>query len=173
MRYTIECSDGKVELGETMGDAKTRDVLKQSALIWQMMMDENDDVDIPLPNINRRIFSRIMDFLVDNVNNPMPKLNRPIKSANMKENTVTWAADYIDSFDKDHDFLFDVILGANYLDVDSLLDLGCAKLASMLKTRTPKEIRELFNLREPTVEEEDRVRQDNQWIFDLKPVALT
>ena len=37
-------------------------------------------------------------------------------------------------------------MAANYLDIKSLLDLGCAKIASLIKGKTPEEIRQTFNI---------------------------
>ena len=37
--------------------------------------------------------------------------------------------------------LFELILAANYLDIKSLLDLTCAKVASMIKGKNTEEIR--------------------------------
>ena len=39
--------------------------------------------------------------------------------------------------------LFELILAANYLDIKSLLDLTCAKVASMIKGKNTEEIRSL------------------------------
>ena len=39
--------------------------------------------------------------------------------------------------------LFELILAANYLDIKSLLDLTCAKVASMIKGKNTEEIRAL------------------------------
>jgi hypothetical protein len=48
-------------------------------------------------------------------------------------------AEFITSF-KTHD-LFQVILAANYMDIKSLLHLGCAMVASKIKGKSPEEIR--------------------------------
>ena len=40
-----------------------------------------------------------------------------------------------------HEVLFELILAANYLDIKSLLDLTCAKVASMIKGKNTEEIR--------------------------------
>ena len=47
----------------------------------------------------------------------------------------------------DQEMLFECILAANYMDIKSLLDLTCAKVASMIKGKTPEEIRKTFNVR--------------------------
>ena len=40
-----------------------------------------------------------------------------------------------------------MILAANYMDIKSLLDLCCAKVASMIKGKTTEEIRKTFNIK--------------------------
>ncbi len=35
---------------------------------------------------------------------------------------------------------------ANFMDIKPLLDLSCAKVASMLKGKTPEQIRKQFNI---------------------------
>ena len=43
--------------------------------------------------------------------------------------------------DVDQELLFELILAANYMDIKPLLDLTCATVASMIKGKTPEEIR--------------------------------
>ena len=53
---------------------------------------------------------------------------------------------------------------ANYMDIKPLLDLACAKVASMIKGKTPEEIRKRFNIKNDfTPEEEEAVRAENKW----------
>ncbi len=48
---------------------------------------------------------------------------------------------------------------ANYMDIKPLLDLTCAKVASMIKGKTPEEIRKVFNIvNDFTPEEEAQAR---------------
>ena len=50
------------------------------------------------------------------------------------------------------------------MDIKSLLDLTCAKVASMIKGKTPQEIRETFNITNDfTPEEENQIREENKW----------
>jgi len=50
------------------------------------------------------------------------------------------------------------------MDIKSLLDLTCAKVASMIKGKTPEDIRKTFNIvNDFTPEEEAKVREENKW----------
>ena len=67
----------------------------------------------------------------------------------------------------DQETLFELILAANYMDIKPLLDLTCATVASMIKGKTPEEIRKTFNIiSDFSPEEEAQVREENRWIED-------
>ena len=51
--------------------------------------------------------------------------------------------------------MFELILAANYLDIKMLLDLSCAKVASMIKGKSPEEIRKTFNIKNDFTPEEE------------------
>lgn len=60
--------------------------------------------------------------------------------------------------------LFELILAANYMDIKYLLDLTCAKVASMIKGKTPDQIRKTFGIvNDFSEEEEAAVRAENKW----------
>jgi len=40
--------------------------------------------------------------------------------------------------------IFQIILGANYMDIKSLLYLGCAKIATLIKGKSPEEIKKIL-----------------------------
>mmetsp|Transcript_135408 Transcript_135408/g.234852 ORF Transcript_135408/g.234852 Transcript_135408/m.234852 type:complete len:100 (-) Transcript_135408:228-527(-) len=48
--------------------------------------------------------------------------------------------------EKQHELLIDCIFAANFLNIKDMLDLICAALASMIKGKTPEQIRTLFNI---------------------------
>jgi S-phase kinase-associated protein 1 len=71
------------------------------------------------------------------------------------EDVEEWDSDFI-KVEKEE--LFEIILAANYLDIKSLLDLGCRTVADMLKGKSPEQIREMFNIENDfTPEEEEQV----------------
>ena len=58
----------------------------------------------------------------------------------------------------------ELILAANFFDIEYLMALTCAKVASSIKGYTPEEIRRKFHIRNDfTPEEEECVRADNRW----------
>ena len=55
-------------------------------------------------------------------------------------------------------------MAANYLDIKSLLELSCAKVASLIKNKTVAEIRTFFNIENDfTPEEEAQIQEENRW----------
>jgi S-phase kinase-associated protein 1 len=55
----------------------------------------------------------------------------------------------------DYTTLFDLILSANYMNINSLLDLVCGKIADMIKGKTQDEIAKLFDIKDISTYEED------------------
>jgi S-phase kinase-associated protein 1 len=55
----------------------------------------------------------------------------------------------------DYTTLFDLILSANYMNINSLLDLVCSKIADMIKGKTPVEIAKLFDIKDVSTYEEN------------------
>ncbi len=127
-----------------------RDVALMSQLVTTMlecMEDGENSIDIPLSNIRSSILVKIIEFLTYHVNLPMEDVEKPIKSINMIENVKDpWDASFVDLT---QDVLFELIAGANYIDNKALLDLTCAKAATMIKDKDVSEVRKFFNMPEP------------------------
>jgi S-phase kinase-associated protein 1 len=90
-------------------------------------------------------------------------VNKP-KQLDDKKSTnelTPWEIEFCNIDQKD---LFELILAANYLNIQPLLDLTCKTVANMIKGKTPEEIRKTFNIKNDfTPEEEEKVRKDNEW----------
>jgi len=123
---------------------------------------EHEEQEIPLPNVSSKVLAKVIQFCKQHVKEPMAEIEKPLKSEKMEEVVGKWDADYVNI---EQELLFELILAANYMDIKSLLDLTCAKVASMIKGKTPAEIRQTFNIASDfTPEEEIKVRQDNPWL---------
>ena len=131
------------------------------ALARAQAEEEEDAQEIPLPNVKSHVLAKVIEFCRHYAEEPMSEIEKPLKSANMHEVVQEWYANYVDV---DQELLFELILAANYMDIKPLLDLTCATVASMIKGKTPEEIRKTFNIvNDFTPEEEAQVREENKW----------
>merc|ERR1719181_2423399 len=93
-----------------------------------------ENEEIPLPNVNTAVLTKVISFCTHHTDNPMTEIAKPLADADMSKVVDKWDADFVDI---KQELLFELILAANYMDIKPLLDLTCAKVASMIKGRTP------------------------------------
>lgn len=127
-----------------------RNIAEQSILIKDMLADVEDDdaQEIPLPDIKtKEVLDYVVEFCKMNVHDPIQEIEKPIKSTELKGIMIPpQYAEYAERVSKDQSVLFDVILAANYLNVPGLLDMTCATVATMIKGKTPEEIKKTFKM---------------------------
>eukprot|EP01016_Furgasonia_blochmanni_P011810 TRINITY_DN154_c0_g1_i6.p2 TRINITY_DN154_c0_g1~~TRINITY_DN154_c0_g1_i6.p2 ORF type:complete len:163 (+),score=59.82 TRINITY_DN154_c0_g1_i6:152-640(+) len=154
----------KVKLVSAEGETHEVDeeVAVKSLLVKNVIDDTGTDEEIPLPNVKSATLKKIIQYCEKYKNENPPEIEKPLKSANLAEIVPKWDSDYIQIENLEE--LFDLILASNYLDIKSLLDLACAKVATLIKGRTPEEIRKTFNIvNDFTPEEEASIREENKW----------
>jgi len=169
-----EVHDEVMGLDEPAGDEKlkllsqesepvvvSKKVAMMSELVKTMVEGDRESTDIPLPNVKGGVLRKVVEYLKYHVDQPAKPIDKPLKSANMAEVVSQWDADFVDV---DQELLFELILAANYMDIKPLLDLTCAKVASMIKGKNPEQIRKTFNITNDfTPEEEEAVKAENKW----------
>ena len=135
--------------------------------IMKLVCEFNDDIDglvngeFRFPTIGTDVLLKLSEYCDYYGNSPYIEIEKPLKSSDMNEIVDKWYADYINI---DQTTLFNLILAANYFDVKSLLDLGSAKIASLIKGKSPAEIRTIFNIENDfSPEEEALVIEENKW----------
>jgi len=57
-----------------------------------------------------------------------------------------WDAEFIDKVGENRQLLYDLILAANYLDIKSLLHLGCAKVGSLIKGQPLENLKNILSV---------------------------
>ncbi|KAH9261241.1 hypothetical protein BASA81_000945 [Batrachochytrium salamandrivorans] len=148
-----------------------REVACMSTLIKDMLEDDDPEStpEIPLPNVHRRELTVVLEFCHKHCNDPMLKIPRPLPSSDLSHVVSEWDVEFCTRNSTTNQDLFDLILAANYLDIPDLLMLGCAKLTTMIKDKTPEEIKQLFATPDQVyaADDEERIRKENPWIFDL------
>ena len=118
-----------------------RNVAEMSALVKEMLDDEdgdNQNSEIPLPNVPKDILEKVVDFCKHCASDPMGEIEKPIKSHIMTDVVSGWYAEYIDV---DQPTLFAIATAANYLDIPRLLSLASAKIASLILGKSPDEMK--------------------------------
>lgn len=120
---------------------------------------------LKFPKIQGSALEKLVEFcsLVGVV--PMGEIEKPLRSPNLSDLVPKVYADFTDIA---QDVLFQLIDLANQFDCPQLLDLTSAKVASMIKGKTPEEIRRTFNIvNDFTPEEEAQVREENRWTEEV------
>ena len=142
----------------------TSKAAQRSQLVKGIIEDYPDDAEVPLNNVKSNILKKIKEYL-DHYQDSDPKeIERPLASQNYQECVDAWDYEFINV---DLDLIFEIILAANYMDIKPLLELASSKIASIIKGKTPEEIRKTFNIQNDfTPEEEQQIRDENQWCMD-------
>lgn len=142
-----------------------RRVAQMSELVKTLTDDAGSNEEVPLMDVKTPVLAKVIEFCRHHVDNKLPEIEKPLRSANLSDIVPEWDAKFVEV---EQEMLFELILAANYMDIKSLLDLTCAKVASMIKGKTPEEIRRTFNIKNDfTPEEEAQVREENRWCEEL------
>ena len=156
-KIILVSSDGeKVEISSK--------AVQKSILVKGIIEDYPDESEVPLNNVKSNILKKIKEYLEHYENEEPKPIDRPLPSQNFKECVEDWDFKFIDV---ELDLIFELILGANYMDIKPLLELASAKVASIIKGKTTEEIRKTFNIENDfTPEEEQQILEENKWCME-------
>ncbi|OIT21911.1 PREDICTED: SKP1-like protein 11 [Nicotiana attenuata] len=143
---TLKSSDGdEFELEES--------IAIQSVTIKNMVEDGCSSSVIPLSNVDTETLIKIIDYL---------KMHS-LTSSNEEE---------IENFNREFvsigfKTIFKILEAANFLDINSLLELCAEAVANRIKNKTPEAVRKIFNITNDfTPEEEAEIRNETPWAFE-------
>ena len=125
-KVKLLCSDGE----EVEVDV---DVAEKSVLIKGLIDDSGTDEQIPLPNVKKPILEKVILFCTHLKDHQAPEIEKPLRSTDMASVVDPWYAEYINL---EQEVLFELIMASNYLDIKPLLELSCAKVASLIKNKS-------------------------------------
>ncbi|XP_043705791.1 SKP1-like protein 1A [Telopea speciosissima] len=171
-------------------DGATFEVDESVALLSETIKNMIEDVcvgeAIPLPNVTSKILPKVIEYCKKHVtDNRSSKKKTTINGEGDEKGKEVLPEDVDDEDDEkqkaeveelkkweteymniDQQVLYDLMLAANYLNIKGLLDLTVEKTASMIRGKTPEQIREIFNIKNDfTPEEETQIRKENEWAF--------
>ena len=148
--------DGK-EIELSKKDAELSELLKAA------INDNPKESSFPLNELDEKSGEKIKEYLSHFNGTAPPEIEKPITSNEMKNLTDEWSANFVDKMTMEE--LVNLTVAANYMGINSLLDLCCAKVASLCKDKDEKEIFKTFNINETfTEEEKNKIKEENKWI---------
>uniref|UniRef100_A0ACD5Y4L4 Uncharacterized protein n=1 Tax=Avena sativa TaxID=4498 RepID=A0ACD5Y4L4_AVESA len=164
----------------------SRPAAQMSHMLRLLMEDGCSDGPIPTSNVHSDILELVVQYCEkhgpyydpeasERARNPFPPFPVELSPTVSSIKPVTyvdpdphglkdWDKEFISL---DNSTLFEVILAANYLNIEDLLDLGTTTVADMMRGKKPEEIREIFEIENDyTPEQETEVRKENEWAFE-------
>ena len=114
--------------------------------------------DVYLKNIKHRTLIKIKKYLEHYMHNTPKKIEMPLPNKDFKECIDEWDYDFINC---DIEIILELMVAANFLDINSLLDLTSAKIASLIKGKNPDEIRRILNMENDNDECDENEEQVN------------
>ncbi|XP_019179019.1 PREDICTED: SKP1-like protein 1A [Ipomoea nil] len=129
-------------------------VALEMQMIKYMIDDECVDTTIPITNVTGKILAKVIEYCKSHA-----------EAAKTSQDDLK---DFDANFIKvDHNTLLDLIMAANFLNINSLLDLTCQAAANLIEKKTVEEVRKIFNIQNDfTPKEEEEIRKENAWAFE-------
>jgi len=124
-----------------------------SKFVTTILEGDSEATVIEIGKVQAEALKHVVDYLKHHKGKEPDPLPCPVRSIHMAQIVSDkWDATWIDAFDKKT--IFEIILAANYMDIKSLLHLGCAKIATLIKQLDQKEINRI-------IEEEEKYRREH------------
>ena len=148
-------------------DQKEIEITKKAAELSELLKtainDYPNETSFPLNEVDEKSGEKIKEFLTHCNGTAPAEIEKPITSNEMKNLTDEWSANFVDKMSTEE--LANLTVAANYMGINSLLDLCCAKVATLCKDKSDEEIFKNFNINETFSEEEKKkIIEENKWI---------
>lgn len=146
---SLDDDDNNGTITLVSSDEKKFTLEKKSAFVSKLVSQalENDATatEIPMPGAKGAILELVVQYMTHHAGTEPPIIEKPLRSKLMKDVCKDkWDAEFIDAIGPNRQQLYDLILAANYMDVKSLLHLGCAKVASLIKGQPLEKIKDIL-----------------------------
>ncbi|KAL7718220.1 suppressor of kinetochore protein [Entamoeba marina] len=134
-------------------------VAKDIGAVRNLLEDFENERNIPITQANKETLKKIIDFIVHHHSYSF------LDNTQQKSELTSWDNNF---FDMDLQKLYELIIVANVLDVQQLLDLGCKYIANLIKGKSVEELRSTFGIvNDFTKDEEEEIKQKNKWLEEF------
>ena len=132
--------------------------VKISKVIYNYINDYPNS-ELYLKDIKYSIIIKIKEYLEHYADNTPKKIGMPLPNKDFKDCIDEWDYDFINC---DTETILELMVAANFLDINSLLDLTSAKIASLIKGKNSEEIRRILNMENDFDESDENGEQINE-----------
>ncbi|MCO5557540.1 hypothetical protein L7F22_011106 [Adiantum nelumboides] len=168
---TLQCRDGElfeVELEVALLSQTIKNIVED--------LDDCTSAPLPLPNVSSKELVLVLEFChhQQHEHGRLPAPADGVEAAGSsqqisfsgKDEIEQWNAQFLLHLQLIPD-VFDLILAASYLHIQSLVDLGCRRIANdIIDCNSPEEVRALLGIvNDFTPEEEAAIKRENQWAY--------
>ncbi|KAH8273038.1 hypothetical protein KR018_002230, partial [Drosophila ironensis] len=159
MQYiNLQSSDGMI-YSVDLRIAKCFGIIKTMLQICKIPEDQNSVV--PLARVDGNMLLKLLLWAEHHVNDPEPTDDDAVLVRD-NDDISAWEASFLRV---DQSTLLDLMLAANYMNIKRLQEAACKTVANMIQEKTVVEMRKTFNIESDfSPEEEEQVRQENEWM---------
>jgi S-phase kinase-associated protein 1 len=127
----------------------TRGQAMLSKLVSNALASDESATQLRVDGVsNIAALNKVKDYMEHHDGKASTIPEKPLRSKSMSDVCADkWDATFIDGVDNDgnsRQLLYDVVLAANYLDIQCLLHIGCAKVASLIKGQPLEKIKDIL-----------------------------
>ncbi|MCD7456609.1 hypothetical protein HAX54_032328 [Datura stramonium] len=136
----------------------------QSEMIKNMIEDGYAASVIPLPNIDGKTLSNVIEYLNKHISKDEDEDDGKPAETGKEDDLKEFDEQFVNM---DWEELFDVIMAANYLSIHELMELCCQSAADRLKNKSVRAVREMLKITNDLTEEEEKeIINDAPWAFE-------
>jgi S-phase kinase-associated protein 1 len=142
----------------------SREAAKLSGLVSVLLYDDelDDEIEVPLPVVRDTELAKIIEFCeYYTTTEPMRALPKPLRTGVLVDHVQEWYSKFTEMDSEQMNYL---VNAANYMQVEPLTELMCAKMALMIKNMTPDQIRDFLQLPDDLTEEQmEEIESNNSF----------
>jgi S-phase kinase-associated protein 1 len=120
---------------------------------------EDEKVSTLSLNLPAEMIAKVVEYLehYSDPNTPRSVISKPLSKTLRSSGVLEWDEKFIDA---PKEKVLDLMHASNYMDVPGMLNLCCAKIASIIKGKTAEELEQEFGISPPFTKEERQILSD-------------
>ena len=126
---------------------------KRAKVFNDLLEDYGKNENIPL-EINSETLESVIKYLEHYENQEPKNIEKPLKSGDLTKVLDTWDYEFISKFSLEKSV--DLVNAANYINLDSLLQLSLCRIASEMVDQPIEEVQKKFGIESDMTEEEKK-----------------